>query len=278
MGGFLSTSMSLEIYREYLTSMRCWVDGEKTHGFHRQQRQCPVCRRKWSFRNRLIRLELLFGYAEGKTASAAAGEAGCSRNTAQAFFSEMLERSSEIVRLLLRGVGISLVGSAEQERELQRLERNPGRLGRRLALSRAVFFHGLSLEQRIELLAEPEILAAAELAWKGERGISFPREIRGVGNRYPRLNWRDRLLLRQLREAQRRGTGLQAMATILPSLNPALFLSGPIQTVMTEKERSFYEAFHALQRKRIMEAAEKHQMHGEASVSPAFYASECSVP
>jgi hypothetical protein len=66
MGGFLSTSMSLEIYREYLTSMRCWVDGEKTHGFHRQQRQCPVCRRKWSFRNRLIRLELLFGYCRGK--------------------------------------------------------------------------------------------------------------------------------------------------------------------------------------------------------------------
>lgn len=254
MKGFLSTSMSLEVYREYLTSMRCWVDGEKTHGFHRQQRQCPVCRHKWSFRNRLIRLELLFSYCEEKTASAAAGEAGCSRNTAQVFFSEMLGRSSEIVHLLLRVGGISMAGDGDQERELQRIERNPGRFGKRLAMSRVVFFRGLSLGQRIELLAEPEILAAAELAWKGLRGTSLPRTIRGVGDRYPRLNWRDRLLLRQLREAQRNGTGLQAMATILPSLNPALFSSGQVETVMTEKERSIYEALHLLQRKRILEA------------------------
>lgn len=270
--------MSLEVYREYLTSMRCWVDGLKTHGFHRKQRQCPACRRKWSFRNRLIRLELLFAYAEEKTAFDAAEEVGCSRNTAQAFFGEMLGRSSEIVRLLLRVGGISMVGDARLERELLRIERKPGRFGKKLAMSRAVFFHGLSLEQRIRLLAEPEILAAAELAWKGERGKSFPEQIRGVGSGYPRLNWRDRLLLRRLREEQRRRVDLRAMATILPSLNPALFLSGRNQTVMTEKERSFYEAFHALQRRRIMEASEKQDIPGETPVRPAFYANEHSVP
>lgn len=92
MKGFLETSMKLEVYRDFLVTQKCWVDGVLTHKFHRKQRQCPRCRRKWSCHNRLNRLDLIFAFSEGKTASAAAEVVGCSRNTAQVTFREMVDR------------------------------------------------------------------------------------------------------------------------------------------------------------------------------------------
>ena len=38
-------------FRRRLAEERCWIDGACTHRSHARQRQCPQCRRKWSFGN-----------------------------------------------------------------------------------------------------------------------------------------------------------------------------------------------------------------------------------
>lgn len=42
--------MKLRAFQGRLLEERCWIDGARTHPSHAGQRQCPRCRRKWSYR------------------------------------------------------------------------------------------------------------------------------------------------------------------------------------------------------------------------------------
>lgn len=51
--------MWLEKYKIRLTSQLCWYCHVPTTKSYRAQRQCPKCRRKFSYHNRLIEFQLL---------------------------------------------------------------------------------------------------------------------------------------------------------------------------------------------------------------------------
>ena len=51
--------MWLENYKSRLTAQLCWYCHVPTTKSHRSQRQCPKCRRKLSYRNRMIEFWLL---------------------------------------------------------------------------------------------------------------------------------------------------------------------------------------------------------------------------
>lgn len=55
-------AINLREFQHRLAQQRCWIDGARTHHSFAGQRQCPQCRRKWSFSNlqRHWRLAKLF--------------------------------------------------------------------------------------------------------------------------------------------------------------------------------------------------------------------------
>ena len=59
-------------YERRLLQQLCWICGAPTTRSSAQQRQCPNCRRKWSFRRRQLRWNLLQLFASGLTPAEAA--------------------------------------------------------------------------------------------------------------------------------------------------------------------------------------------------------------
>jgi hypothetical protein len=190
MAGFLNGAMALVEYREFLEKQLCWIDGARTHGSHATQRQCSKCRRKWNYRNRLNRLRLLIAYAQQRRAGEAANEVGCSRNTAQVFFREMDKRVAELVKVLRPAGGISIVDEKLTSLDLKRISCNPGKYLAKEAVSRAIFFNGINVERRIELLVELEIFSIAEVIYRIENGKSLAKRIWRNKSSIPRSEWR----------------------------------------------------------------------------------------
>ena len=57
--------MDLADYERHILQQLCWICSVRTHRSNRAQRQCPRCRRKWSYRRRLTRIRLLRLFASG---------------------------------------------------------------------------------------------------------------------------------------------------------------------------------------------------------------------
>jgi transposase len=68
--------MDLHEYERHLIGQLCWRCHEATRPSHERQRRCPACRRKWSYRQRRIRWELLKAFCLAATAHHAARTLG----------------------------------------------------------------------------------------------------------------------------------------------------------------------------------------------------------
>jgi hypothetical protein len=73
--------VEVEEYERHLVEQLCWLCHVPTHTSHRQQRQCPKCRRKWSFRRRLKQWQLLKLFGEHLSVRQAAKLSGCAYRT-----------------------------------------------------------------------------------------------------------------------------------------------------------------------------------------------------
>lgn len=73
-------------YEDHLTRGLCWVCGVPTRRSHLQQRQCPACRRKWSFVRLRADWALLQAFLVGKKAYKIHSSVGVSYPTAQKHF------------------------------------------------------------------------------------------------------------------------------------------------------------------------------------------------
>lgn len=51
--------MTWEEYERHLEKRLCWHCHRPTHQSHRRQRQCPLCRRKWSYHRRMMEWKLV---------------------------------------------------------------------------------------------------------------------------------------------------------------------------------------------------------------------------
>lgn len=69
-------------FDKYLETELCWTDGFPTVASHAGQRQCPHCRRKWSYVRMLQKWLLAKAFCAGLTRKAAAAYAGTEEHTA----------------------------------------------------------------------------------------------------------------------------------------------------------------------------------------------------
>lgn len=78
--------MDFAQYTEHVQRALCWLCHEPTHRSHAAQRQCPNCRRKWSYQRRKIELELANRFATGFKAAEAARQCSVAYRTAWTHF------------------------------------------------------------------------------------------------------------------------------------------------------------------------------------------------
>ena len=70
------------VFDRHVTQKRCWIDGSPTHLSSARQRQCPLCRRKWSYEGLSKQWRLAQEYCAGRNRRAAARAAGVDVHTA----------------------------------------------------------------------------------------------------------------------------------------------------------------------------------------------------
>jgi len=141
---------TIEVYRHYVAQTLCWLDGTPTHSSSDLQRQCPKCRQKWSYERLGMELELLDLYCQGLSASAAARQIRCAKNTALNRFGHFSGRMQEIVatKLIDEGIATSPI-TVSEAKSLEKALRT-GNRRRRENVCRHLFFTGLSFEERMQ--------------------------------------------------------------------------------------------------------------------------------
>lgn len=55
--------MTWQEYERHLEKQLCWHCHRPTHQSHRRQRQCPLCRRKWSYHRRMVEWKLIKAFS-----------------------------------------------------------------------------------------------------------------------------------------------------------------------------------------------------------------------
>ena len=143
---------NLGSYRRYLEDRRCWVDGTPTHASSGQQRQCPKCRRKWSYDQRLLQISLLEQYCQGITASQAAKNIGCAKNTARSHYNDFRIAMEEVMAAMLTNGEVAT--NPVTFRELVSLEKalRAGSTHRREKACRHLFLCSLGYEERLQAI------------------------------------------------------------------------------------------------------------------------------
>lgn len=155
-------TQSIEVYQRYVAEQLCWIDGFPTHSSSDLQRQCPHCRKKWSYERLGQELRLLEQYCLGSNASEAARAIECAKNTALSHFSTFTHQMQEAVAsMLLDG---SIATNPVTLTELRSLEKalRAGDGLRREKACRHLFFASLTYEDRLECLFRCHVAKAVE--------------------------------------------------------------------------------------------------------------------
>lgn len=75
------------MFNRHLTQKLCWIDGSPTHASSARQRQCSLCRRKWSYEGLSKQWLLAQEYCAGRNRRVAAQVAGVDVHTAGRHYS-----------------------------------------------------------------------------------------------------------------------------------------------------------------------------------------------
>lgn len=76
------------MFNRHVTEQLCWIDGSPTRFSSARQRQCPRCRRKWSYEGLSKRWLLAQEYCAGRNRRSAAQAAGVDVHTAGRYYAE----------------------------------------------------------------------------------------------------------------------------------------------------------------------------------------------
>lgn len=126
--------MSIQEYEKHLIGELCWDCHEATKPSSGRQRQCPRCRRKWSYAQKQQQWALLRAFVLQASANHAAKSVGVSYPTAYTAF----RRFREVLADLAEAEGRKLLGEIEVD-ESYFGGRRKGRRGRGAAGKVAVF-------------------------------------------------------------------------------------------------------------------------------------------
>ena len=90
--------MTFDEYERHVREQLCWRCHAVTQVSHRLQRQCSRCRAKWSYKRRLLQLDLLALFSRHFNAHEASGHRQVSYSTAWThffLFEKAIRRSSD---------------------------------------------------------------------------------------------------------------------------------------------------------------------------------------
>jgi transposase len=80
------SEMSQKEYERHLERQLCWICHRPTHQSHRHQRQCPLCRRKWSYHRRTAEWKLMLAFCQRENPHHASGRLRIAYGTARNHF------------------------------------------------------------------------------------------------------------------------------------------------------------------------------------------------
>ena len=146
--------MNAACFNRHLTRQLCWIDGAVTHASSARQRQCPRCRRKWSYEGLSNGWILAQEYCAGHSRREASAAAGVDVHTAGRYYADFqLALAGHVRRLLAEGEAWKL-GDAEKLHRLFRMGLANSEPRQRRRLAARTCFDGLGMRKRLDMLYE----------------------------------------------------------------------------------------------------------------------------
>ncbi len=146
--------MTTSSFNRHLAKKLCWVDGVPTHRSSARQRQCPRCRRKWSYDGLAKMWMLAQEYCAGHTRREAAAATGVDVHTAGRHYAAFDLALAGYVRGLLDEGKSWVLGEGEKLHQVLRKGlRSPTRR-QKLRLAARLSFEKLRMRRRLELIYE----------------------------------------------------------------------------------------------------------------------------
>jgi len=144
--------MTAEDFDRFLRRRLCWIDGTPTHASSARQRQCPHCRRKWSYDRLLLRWNAALELAAGQSRVGCACELGIDIHTAGRLYAAMERRLVEHLAAELAGshAGES-AGAQEMMEAWRRIQRLRTKSARNRHLSELCLPHR-TVAERVDLI------------------------------------------------------------------------------------------------------------------------------
>lgn len=116
--------MNSEDFDRYLSGRLCWIDEAPTRASSARQRQCPQCRRKWSYDRLRKRWEAAIALASGKTRHEAADKLGLDIHTTGRLYAMMEDNlAGHFILSLKRHEGLPGVSDEEVVRTVSKMKR-----------------------------------------------------------------------------------------------------------------------------------------------------------
>jgi len=144
--------MTAEDFDRFLRRRLCWIDGTPTHASSARQRQCPHCRRKWSYHQLLLRWDAALALAAGKSRVECASKLGIDIHTAGRLYTAMEKRLVEHLAVELSG---SHAGHSADAQEMMEACRRIQKLRTKSARHRhlaELFLRHRTIAQRVDLI------------------------------------------------------------------------------------------------------------------------------
>lgn len=144
--------MTADDFDRFLRRQLCWIDGTPTHASSARQRQCPHCRRKWSYARLQVRWDAAVALAAGKSRVECADEVGIDIHTAGHLYAAMERR---LVEHFARELASSAAGNSADAQEMMEAWRKLQRLRTQTARNRhlaELCLRHRAVEHRVNLL------------------------------------------------------------------------------------------------------------------------------
>lgn len=155
--------MNAAAFNRHLTRKLCWIDSTATHASSARQRQCPRCRRKWSYDGLAKAWIVAQEYCAGHTRREAAAAAEVDVHTAGHHYASFDLALAKHVRTLLKSEQTWILGDADTLLGVLRKEwRGSLNQRQRQQLAARVCFAKLTIRQRLDLIYQVVFAARVE--------------------------------------------------------------------------------------------------------------------
>ncbi len=155
--------MTAAAFNRHLTRKLCWIDGAATHASSARQRQCPRCRRKWSYDGLAKAWIVAQEYCAGRSRKEAAEAAAVDVHTAGRHYASFDLALATYVHTLLETGQSWRLGDADKRHEVQgKALRSPRSQRQKQRLAAKVCFEKLSIRKRLDLIFNEAFAAKVE--------------------------------------------------------------------------------------------------------------------